>query len=235
VFVDRYSRPQSLAAVRLLLLASLMVAGVLGTVSSMTATAAQPRVSAASCADAEASYAQFIKKVPVSGQDIVNAEHAVLYLVNIERANLGTAALCWNDQIGGAARGHAENWRGVDRSCPPSSSWFSCSHWDSRPGYAWPPDRIAKSGYGPCANFCVGENTQNGGGVSNGSNDVPAGMVWGTPQVAVYWWMHHDGGNNKHRDAIIKADWIHAATGAATYKDRWNNNAAAYVLNFAHR
>ena len=221
-------------AVEVVLLAVLAMVTALTATATVT-TVAQAETVGVSCADAEAPYAAFTKKVPITSQDNVNAEHAVLYLVNLERAKLSRGALCWNAQVGGAARGHAENWRGVDRSCPPSSNWFSCSHWDSRPGYAWPPDRIGRSGYGPCANYCVGENTQNGGGVSNGSNDVPAGMVWGTPEVAVYWWMHHDGGNNKHRDAILKADWTHAATGAASYKDRWNNNAAAFVLNFAHR
>jgi uncharacterized protein YkwD len=213
-----------------LLLALLTAAGMLAALAA-PAHAATP----SSCATAEASYAQYTKKVPVTTADVTNAEHAVLYLVNVERGKFNLPALCWDGNIGAAARAHAANWRGVDRACPPSTSWFSCSHWDSRAGYAWPTDRIAKSGYGPCANYCVGENTQNGGGVSNGGYGVPAGMVYGTPEVAVYWWMNHDGGKNKHRDAILKPDWTHAATGAATYRDQWSNNAAAYVLNFGKR
>lgn len=210
--------------IRSLILSAVVAAGVM--TGAATATAAP-----AGCAAAETPYAQYTKKVPVTAPDMLNAEHATLYLVNQERAKANLPALCWSNQIGSAARPHAENWRGSTRTCPPSTSWFSCSHWDSRAGYAWPNDRLAKSGYGPCASNCVGENTQNGGGVSNGGNGVPAGMVYGTPETAVYWWMNH-AAPNKHREAILRADWTDAGVGAASYKDAWNNNAAAFVLNF---
>jgi uncharacterized protein YkwD len=204
-----------------------LTAGALTARASVTAASEGAAAVAADCATAEAPYAAYASKVPVTAQDLRNAEHAVLYLVNVERARFGLGALCWNDQIGGAARAHAENWRGEDRTCPSSPNWFGCSHWDSRPGYAWPPDRVAKSGYGPCSNYCVGENTYHGWGVSGGT-------YYGTPQAAVSWWMNHDGGKNKHRDAILKADWIHAGAGAATYRDT-SRYGAAYVLNFGKR
>ena len=214
------------------LLGALILAGLLTAAASGTAAPVLAASPDDDCAAAEAPYAQYADQVPVTTADMTNAEHAVLYLVNEERAASGLPPLCWNDQLGGAARDHAEDWRGAERSCPPNPNWFGCSHWDSRPGYAWPEDRIAASGYGPCPGYCAGENTQYGSGVSDGNNWVPAGMVWGTPKVAVYWWMNHDGGVNGHRDAILRADWTDAGVGAAGFIDVYGNNGAAYVLDF---
>ena len=203
----------------------------LATSGSFTVTAAP-----VDCASAEQPYAQYTRKVPVTAQDVANAEHAVLYLVNVERGKAGLKPLCWSDQLGSAARGHSENWRGVERTCPlhpgTPSYFVPCSHWDSRAGLAWPENRIAASGYTAVTSA---ENTQYGAGVSDGRFEVPAGMTYGTPEVAVYWWMNHNNANNGHRDAILNPAFKDAGTGVATYTDTWGNNAAAFTLDFGSK
>src|SRR5207249_554229 len=48
------------------------------------------------CAAAEEPYAQYATTVPLD-VDVEKGEHAVLYLVNVERAKHALPALCWND------------------------------------------------------------------------------------------------------------------------------------------
>jgi uncharacterized protein YkwD len=175
------------------------------------------------------------KKAPVTATDVTRAQTAVVALVNSERKKRGLRTLCLSPTIRDTAAAHAQNWRGSARSCPSSPNWFGCGHWDSRAGLAWPGDRMAASGFGPCANNCIGENTYNGGGVSDGRFEVQAGMNMASPEAAVYWWMNHNGGVNGHRDAILRADFTSVGVGVATYTDQFGNPAAAYVLNFGKR
>ncbi|WP_405007855.1 FG-GAP-like repeat-containing protein [Kitasatospora purpeofusca] len=198
-----------------------------------TSTAPVP----AACQKAEEPYAGYVDKVPQTDADVVNAEHAVLYLVNVERAKRGLAALCYTGQLTTAARAHSENWASSpDRACPAHNPPLVCSHWDSRAGYAWPEDRFTKSGYGATA---TGENTQNGGGRSDGASVVPAGWTWGTPQAAVYWWMNHNPennyANNGHRAAILNSAFKDAGPGAGRYTDKYGNHAATFTLMFGAR
>ncbi|WP_412079499.1 FG-GAP-like repeat-containing protein (plasmid) [Streptomyces xanthophaeus] len=190
------------------------------------------------CQKAEERYAGYVDKVPRTDAEVVNAEHALLHLVNVERSQRGLAPLCFNDHLAPAARAHSENWATApDRSCPSNRNWSGCGHWDSRAGYAWPEDRIAKSGYG--AYSAMSENTQNGGGRSDGTNVVPAGWTWGTPKAAVYWWMNHDPqnnyANNGHRKAILDPRFKDAGPGVGRYTDRFGNRAATFTLMFGVR
>jgi uncharacterized protein YkwD len=175
------------------------------------------------------------KKAPVTTTDVARAQTAVVALVNQERTKRGLRTLCLSPAIRDTAAAHAQNWRGSNRSCPASANWFGCGHWDSRAGLAWPQDRMAASGFGPCANNCIGENTFNGGGISDGTWEVLKGMDAGSPEAAVYWWMNHNGGVNGHRDAILRADFTSVGVGVATYTDAFGNHAAAYVLDFGKR
>ncbi|MEU9985517.1 CAP domain-containing protein, partial [Streptomyces sp. NPDC048045] len=192
---------------------------------------------AGDCQKAEEPYSGYVDTVPQTDADVVNAEHALLYLVNVERTQRGLAALCYNGQLAAEARAHSENWAtNPDRTCPPHNPPLVCAHWDSRAGYAWPEDRFTKSGYGPTV---TGENTQNGGGLSDGTNVVPAGWTWGTPKAAVYWWMNHNPENNYasngHRAAILNSEFKDAGPGAGRYTDQYGNHAATFTLMFGAR
>lgn len=189
------------------------------------------------CQYAEEPYASYADKVPVTDADVVNAAHALLYLVNRERLQAALPALCYQGKLAVAARAHSENWAtDPDRRCPPHDPPLGCGHWDSREGFAWPEDRFARSGYEPTA---TSENTQNGGGRSDGTNVVPAGWTWGTPQAAVYWWMNHDPENNYarngHRAAILNPNFKDAGPGVGRYVDRFGNRAATFTLMFGAR
>lgn len=128
---------------------------------------------AGDCQKAEEPYSGYVDTVPQTDADVVNAEHALLYLVNVERTQRGLAALCYNGQLAPEARAHSKDWAtNPDRTCPQHNPPLVCAHWDSRAGYSWPEDRFTKSGYGPTVPV---ENTQNGGGLSDGTNVVPAG------------------------------------------------------------
>ncbi|MER7195196.1 CAP domain-containing protein [Streptomyces flaveolus] len=217
-------------------------AGLSGAVHGKSGVAASRADGAASapgdCQAAEAQYAGYADRVPQTDAEVANAEHAVLYLVNVERSQRGLAPLCYNGSLGPAARAHSQNWAAApDRSCPANRNWFGCGHWDSRAGYAWPEDRMARSGYG--AYSAMSENTQNGGGRSDGTQVVPAGWTWGTPRAAVYWWMNHDPQNNYayngHRKAILDSRFKDAGPGVGRYTDRWGNRAATFTVMFASR
>ncbi|WP_280510969.1 AbfB domain-containing protein [Nocardia farcinica] len=189
------------------------------------------------CQHSEKPYSAYADTVPLSDADAIKAGHALLYLVNVERLNAGLATLCYQGQLAIAARAHSQNWAtDPGRTCPPHNPPLGCGHWDSRPGYAWPEDRFAKSGYEP---LTTGENTQNGGGVSDGTNVVPAGWTWGTPKAAVYWWMNHDPENNYakngHRAAILNPDFRDAGPGVGCYTDQFGNSAATFTLMFGAR
>ncbi|GAA5149266.1 hypothetical protein GCM10023321_12880 [Pseudonocardia eucalypti] len=189
------------------------------------------------CQFSEEPYSIYADKVPVTDADVVNTAHALLYLVNKERLQAGLPALCYQGKLAVAARAHSENWAtDPDRGCPPHNPPLGCGHWDSRQGFAWPEDRFSRSGYEPTA---TGENTQNGGGRSDGTNVVPAGWTWGTPQAAVYWWMNHDPENNYarngHRAAILNPNFKDAGPGVGRYVDRFGNRAATFTLMFGAR
>jgi uncharacterized protein YkwD len=195
----------------------------------------------ADCAAAEQPYAAYAKTIPDAQdpQSVANAEQAVLYLVNLERARADLDPLCWNAALAGAARGHSLNWMGAARACPshPDDMWTGCSHWDSRPGLSWPEQRIAASGYDACIPVlaCLGENTQHGYGLSTRHGDGTApGLRWGTPEAAVYWWMHHAGGDNPHRRAILSRRFDDAGVGVAPYTVG-SSRGAAFTLNFGAR
>ncbi len=167
------------------------------------------------CAVAEQPYAPYTSVTP---QDLESAEHAVLYLVNLERANQGLDPLCWDDDLAGAAREHSQDWRGEERTCPlhPAGYSVACYHWDSRPGLEWPENRIEASNYpGPSAPRP--ENTYWGYGQSKAS-----------PAAAVDMWMNHDNAQNGHRDAILDPAATHVGVGV--YTD--GSGKAVFTLNF---
>jgi uncharacterized protein YkwD len=188
-------------------------------------------------------YSAYVDKVPLAvGTDVSNAEHALLYLVNEERLIRGLNPLCYNGTLSAAARAHSENWAGdPDRAatgaCPLNSVWNQngkgCAHWDSRPGLAWPEDRLNDSGY---AHSLMAENTQYGAGSSDGTQVVPVGWTYGTPKSAVYWWMNHDPQNNYsgngHRAAILNRDFVDAGLGVGIYVDGFGNHGATFTLMF---
>lgn len=236
------SRPRRIRRIRrtarALTVVAVAAAGLLAVTSTGLAitpatTPAAPPAAAASCTQYTST--TNAKLVPATQADVTRAQTAVVALVNAEREKRGLRTLCLSPAIRDAAVAHAQNWRGSDRTCPASANWLGCGHWDSRAGRAWPQERMAASGFGPCANNCIGENTFNGGGVSDGRSDVPAGMNWASPEAAVHWWMNHNGGVNGHRDAILRPDFTSAGVGIATYTDQFGNRAAAYVLDFAKR
>ncbi|MGY2116605.1 CAP domain-containing protein [Nocardia gipuzkoensis] len=190
-----------------------------------------------SCQTPEERFSAYADTVVQAGTGVSYAEHALLYLVNGERQQRGLVPLCYNIRLAAEARAHSENWApDPKRTCPPVPSgrdWAGCGHWDSRTGYDWPEERIAKSGYGSYKG--MNENTFWGFGVSDGDHFVPAGWAYAMPKSAVYWWMNHDPANNYanngHRGTILDPRYTEAGPGIAAFTHS-GQPAATYTMMF---
>lgn len=143
------------------------------------------------------------------------AETSVFCLTNDQRAANGLAPLQWNDQLGAAARGHAND-------AVAQKWWVDGADFHTNPATGTGPgDRIQASGYCPTpVSWKWAENTNWG-----------AGPGFNTPNAAVNWWMNSPGHRANILDPTLQDLGVGVAQGSPNpaYPD---SGAGAFVQNF---
>lgn len=125
----------------------------------------------------------------ISPVDSASLAHRVIELTNQERVNAGLAPLRWDNSLGAAARGHAEDM---------AARWYF-SHYS--PEGSSPYDRAWAAGYpGFEWGMFVGENLARG---------------YDSPEAAVQGWMASEG----HRNNILLPTYAETGIGVAARPD----------------